>query len=133
MKRTACLIVLLLTAAASAFAGDQDFTLVNETGLTIDQLYCSPSDSKDWEEDILGTDVLADGENAEISFSREETARNWDLLIVDEDGDKIVWDEIDLLEAETITLYYENGQPTAKIETADDDDSAGDADSEDEE
>jgi hypothetical protein len=130
MKKTACLIALLLMAAPFAFAGDQDFTLVNETGLTIDQLYCSPSASKDWEEDILGTGILEDGEKAGITFSRGETARNWDLLIVDEDGDKIVWEEIDLLEAETIVLYYENGQPTAKIETAeeDEDDSAGDAD-----
>jgi hypothetical protein len=133
MKKTVCLIALLLLAAPFAFAGDQDFTLVNETGLVIDQLYCSPSESKDWEEDILGTEVLEDGEKAEITFSRDETARNWDLMIVDEDGDKVVWDEIDLLEAESITLYYENGRPTAKIMTAeeDEDDSAGDADTDD--
>jgi hypothetical protein len=51
---------------------------------------------------------------------------------VDEDGDKIYWEEIDLLDAETIILYYENGKPTAKILTADEDDSAAEADDEEE-
>jgi hypothetical protein len=132
MKRTAVFIAFLLMTASSVIAGDQDFILVNETGLTIDQFYCSPSASKDWEEDVLGTDVLENGEKAEITFSREETARDWDLLIVDEDGDKIYWEEIDLLDAETIILYYENGKPTAKILTADEDDSAAEADDEEE-
>jgi hypothetical protein len=127
MKRNAVFIAFLLMAASSVIAGDQDFILVNQTGLTIDQFYCSPSESKDWEEDVLGTDVLENGEKVEINFSREETARAWDLLIVDEDGDKIYWEEIDLLEAETIILYYENGKPTARIMTADDDEDDDDA------
>jgi hypothetical protein len=135
VKRTVGFIAFLLMAASSVIAGDQDFILVNQTGLTIDQFYCSPSESKDWEEDVLGTDVLENGEKAEINFSREETARDWDLLIVDEDGDKIYWEEIDLLEAETIILYYENGKPTAQILTADDDedDDAAAAEDEDDE
>jgi hypothetical protein len=120
MKKTAGLIVLLLTAIAPAFAGDQDFTLVNDTGLTIDQLYCSPTETKDWEQDVLGVDVLKDGEKVEIKFSRDEKAKDWDLMIVDEQGDKIYWTDIDLFEAETITLYYKDGKPTAEIKKAED-------------
>jgi hypothetical protein len=133
MKKTALLAFLML-AATAVFAGDQDFTLDNETGLTIDQLYCSPSAKPDWEEDILGTDVLKNGEKAHITFSRSETARNWDLLIVDEEGDKVEWSEIDLLEAETIILYYEDGKPTAKILTGEEEEPAeqGDVEEDDE-
>jgi hypothetical protein len=118
MKKSAGLIVLLLLAVAPAFAGDQDFTLVNETGLTVDQLYCSPTTTNVWEEDILGVDVLKDGEKVEVKFSRDEKAAEWDLMIVDEEGDKIEWTEINLLEAETITLYYKDGKPTAEIQKA---------------
>lgn len=111
-------IVAVMLAAVAAFSGDQDFTLVNETGLTINEIYCSPTTTKDWEEDVLGVDVLANGEEVEISFSRDEDACDWDLMIVDEDGDKIYWTDFDLCEAMTITLYYEDGKPTAEIENA---------------
>jgi hypothetical protein len=120
MKKIAGLIVFLMLAAVAVHAGDQDFTLVNDTGLTIDQLYVSPSAKPDWEEDILGQDVLKNGEKAHITFSRDEKAAEWDIMIVDEEGDKVYWKEIDLLEAETITLYYEDGKPTAKIDTGED-------------
>jgi hypothetical protein len=86
MKKFAGLIVLLILAAAAAFAGDQDFTLVNETGLTIDQLYCTPSTIVDWEEDILGVSVLKNDEKAHITFSRDEKAAEWDIMIVYEEG-----------------------------------------------
>jgi hypothetical protein len=126
MKKTAGLVILFLMALMPVFAGDQDFTLVNDTGLTIDQLYCSPTTTKDWEEDVLGVDVLKDGEKVEIKFSRDIKAAEWDLMIVDQEGDKIYWTEINLLEAETITLYYKDGKPTAEIKKAeeDNDDSA---------
>jgi len=117
MRKIAGYLILLLLAAAPSFAGDQDFTLINETGLTIDQVYISPTTTTDWEEDILGQDFLKDGEKVHITFSRDTKAREWDLMIVDEDGDKIYWNDLDLIEAETITLYYEKGKPTASIKT----------------
>jgi hypothetical protein len=111
-------IVALVFAAVAAFAGDQDFTLVNETGLTIVQFFCSTTTTNNWEEDVLGVDVLNSGEEVNISFSRNEDDCEWDLMIVDEDGDQIAWAGIDLCEAMRITLYYENGEPTAQIENA---------------
>ena len=53
--------------------------------MTIDQLYCSPTKVNDWEEDILGVDVLEDGEEVNITFSRDEETRHWDIMIVDKD------------------------------------------------
>src|SRR6185436_11050352 len=54
------------TSTAASTAADQDFTLVNDTGVVIDKLYVSPHDSDDWEEDILGKDTLASGESLDI-------------------------------------------------------------------
>ncbi len=112
-------IILTLALALSALAGEQDFILVNQTGLTIDQLFCSPTTTQNWEEDVLGVDVLEDEASVHIKFSRSEKACHWDLMIVDEDGDQIVWANINLCETTRITLYYENGEPTAEIETVD--------------
>ncbi len=118
MKKMLSVAVLIFVLSLAAFAGEQDFVLVNETGLTIDQFYCSPTKSNDWEEDVLGQDTLADGEQVEINFSRDEASCKWDLMIVDEEGDKIYWTNIDLCEAAKITLHYEGGKPTATIEKA---------------
>jgi hypothetical protein len=95
---------LLLAATASLLAGKQDFVLVNKTGLTVDQLYVSSSDTENWEEDVLGRDVLPNGQSVTITFEGREKQCLYDLKIVDEDGDELVWTEIDLCRASQVTL-----------------------------
>jgi hypothetical protein len=118
-KLSICLgmgVLFLLGAAAMVSAGDQDFTLVNQTGVTIMEFYCSPTTTNEWEEDVLGVDTLAPEDSVEISFSREQEECAWDLKIKDEDGDEVVWTKINLCKAAVITLYWEDGKPTAEIE-----------------
>ena len=121
MKKMVVFVTLMFVASA-AFAGDQDFTLVNETGLAIVEFYCSATTTNNWEEDILGVDILEDGDDVNIAFSHDEEACDWDFMIVDEDGDKIYWTGIDLCETESVTLYYEDGVPTADIQKVSDED-----------
>jgi hypothetical protein len=107
----------MLVLAAGAWAGSQDFTLVNRTGLTISELYVSAAQSDDWEEDILGVDVLPDGESVTIHFAPKERAKVWDLMIVDEDGDQVVWEGLRLNDIHTVTLRYDKkGNPVADLE-----------------
>jgi hypothetical protein len=103
-------------SATSSTASDQDFTLVNDTGVVIDKLYISPHDSDDWEEDILGADTLPSGESLEIKFHRAEKAPVWDLRIEDSKGNSIEWENLNLLEIAKITLNYKDGKATAKTE-----------------
>ena len=50
---------LMAVMASPALAeSKQDFDLVNRTGYTIDKVFVSPSNSKDWDDDVLGRDVL---------------------------------------------------------------------------
>lgn len=111
--------VIAMSSAAVATAPAQnrklDFTLVNKTGVTITELYVSPSDSNDWEEDVLGRDVLKHGERVDIEFSRKETTCKWDLKMVDEDDDEGVWEDLDLCRINEITIMWENKRPTAII------------------
>jgi hypothetical protein len=107
----------LLVGPLPAQAGTQDFTLVNDTGLSIVQLFISPSNTQDWEEDVLGVDVLEDGESADIEFSPQAKAEVWDMMIVDDDGDKVVWKGLRLNEISQVTLHYEKGgTPVADLE-----------------
>jgi hypothetical protein len=118
MSRFALAVAVLSLSLASPLVAQQsklDFTLLNRTGLTIQELYVSPDESDEWEEDVLGRDVLKHNESVEITFSRSEKSCDWDLKIKDADGDEIEWDSLDLCAASHITLLYQNNKPTAVI------------------
>ncbi len=119
MRKTLLLLsmVFVLLSSAAAFAGKQDFVLVNKTGVEINAVYVSPSKSNDWEEDILGEDTLDDGESVKITFDRGENASMWDLRIEDHDGNSIEWTDIPLKKISEITLKYnkKTGEGTASF------------------
>lgn len=96
--------------------GDLDFTLINRTGVEINALYVTPHNANEWGEDILGADTLLNNETLDISFSRKERAKLWDLRVEDEDGAFIEWDSLNLLEISKVTLFYKNGKATAIVE-----------------
>jgi hypothetical protein len=117
IKALVALCALSILLIPSAFAqGQQDFTLVNDTGVTINQVFISPHTTNDWEEDILGQDILADGESLEIHFSRTEKAAKWDLKVTDKEDNSITWTNLNLLEISKLTLHYENGRAWADVE-----------------
>lgn len=118
MRTFGIALVVLATSLSTPIVAQQsklDFTLLNRTGLTIQELYVSPDESDDWEEDVLGRDVLKHNESVDITFSRTEKSCDWDLKIKDADGDEVEWDSLDLCAASHITLLYQNNKPTAVI------------------
>ena len=109
--------MIAMTFPQAAVAGDQDFLLHNETGVQIHQVMVSPSESDRWGEDIMGRDVLDDGESVEILFSNSEDSEFWDLKVLDPAGDSVVWEGLNLLEASEITLKFDSdGKPIAEIQ-----------------
>ena len=123
-RRTAVQLTLsfLATLSLAAFtartarAGDQDFTIVNRTGVEIHKLFVSPHSSDEWGRDILGRDTLDDGESAEITFGDRVKAAHWDLKIEDGNGNSITWENLNLLEISKVTLHLKDGKATADIE-----------------
>jgi opacity protein-like surface antigen len=102
----------LLTAAAfavaamstAAYGAAQDFNVNNQTGQAVMTLNVSPTSSDQWGEDILGVDVLADGESAAISFDRAEDECVWDIRVTYEDGATGDWRGINLCETTDVNL-----------------------------
>ena len=115
---TGFVLFFVMVAVQISIAGDQDFTLVNETGVEINAIYISPAASDDWEEDILGDDVLEDGEELDVTFSANEDVSLWDIMIEDDEENGIQWTEINLLRASRIILKFDSttGKATALIE-----------------
>lgn len=112
----AAIAVLFLATAAVAVAGQQDFVLVNETGVDIEQLYISPVSTDEWQEDVFGENVLPDGNEVVVNFPVDGAHCRWDLKIVDGDGDEVVWKNLNLCKISTITLFWEDGKARAELE-----------------
>lgn len=58
----------LLTPEANAQTESVTFTLTNSTSRVLEEFYASPPSTSDWEEDILGVDVLNPGDSTEITI-----------------------------------------------------------------
>lgn len=106
--------IALLTVSA-ARAGDQDFTLINKTGIEIHSLHVAPHSSDEWGEDILGKDTLPDGESLDITFGKHDRAHHWDLRIEDEKGNTLTWENLDLMKIEEVTLHFKDGKAWADL------------------
>lgn len=110
-------MVALMSAPAAA--GDQDFVIINATGYVISEVYVSPVKAEDWEEDVLGRDVLGEGERTEIRFSRSTNTCRWDLKVVyEDDGSSAEWGNLNLCEISAVTLRYnrKTGETSAVTE-----------------
>ena len=93
----------LAALARPSAGGTQDFTLVNKTGVDLHNLYISESKKDAWEEDVLGDEVLSNGDSVSVTFSGK-SACQWDLLVRDKDGDSASWTDVNLCEYAKIVL-----------------------------
>jgi hypothetical protein len=101
--------VLGAFAAPAALAAEQDFVLVNATGYDISELYVAPGRSADWQDDVLGQDVLVDGQQASITFSRSADTCDWDLRVVyADDNSSAEWHGVNLCELSAVTIEYDH-------------------------
>lgn len=111
----AAFAAVLMFFAGSVKAGDQDFTLVNHTGVEIHKFYTSPHSSDEWEEDVLGEDTLADGESFDVSFPKREKSAHWDIRVEDSKGNSLTFTDINLKETSEVTLHYKDGKAWATL------------------
>ncbi|HEX8127821.1 MAG TPA: hypothetical protein VF527_01885 [Pyrinomonadaceae bacterium] len=109
-----CAVAALSLAVALA-QGKQDFTLHNQTGVEIHELYVSPHSAKEWQEDVLGRDTLPDGESVEINFARKEKAKLWDIKVVDGEETSVEWENLNLLEISEVTLHKKGERVWAEV------------------
>ena len=107
-----------LLATGPATAQDEVLTVVNRTGYTIAQLYISPNDTNNWEEDLLGWNTLLDEGQYRIDFSRSANTCWWDMKIVYElDEEEVEWSNLNFCELSRIEVYYDEGSGETSIRT----------------
>lgn len=119
MKKTMSALILAsaaLLAAAPASAVDLDFSLVNKTGYTISEVYVASSASDEWDEDILGRDLLENGDSVDISFEKGSKGCKWDLKVTYEDEEEATWNGFDLCSISSVVLRYDRKKGTTWAE-----------------
>ncbi|WP_428310726.1 hypothetical protein [Hydrocarboniphaga sp.] len=103
-KRWMGVLLALASAAVSMSAqaakGDLLFKLKNKTSAALTEFYASPPGTEDWEEDILGQDVLEPGESVKITIGDRREDCRYDLKGVFEDGEAVEQRKVDLCDTE---------------------------------
>ena len=96
--------LLAASFAAPAFAEDLVFDLHNKSSYNVIEFYASPSDVGDWEEDILGLDILASGDSTEETIADGRTQCEYDLRFVFDDESETVVQAEDICETGSFTI-----------------------------
>jgi hypothetical protein len=106
IAKSAAVAGALFLMHGAALAGQQDFTIVNKTGYSLKHIYVSESNNNSWDEDILGRDVLNDGESFDVAFGKAEKTCNWDMKVAYDDGETAVWQGLNLCQISKLTLRW---------------------------
>ncbi|WP_426019483.1 hypothetical protein [Brevundimonas sp. DWR2-3-1b1] len=77
---------------------DRHVTIKNRTGWTMLRFYASDSRKDDWEEDILGDDVLENGQNVRINIDDGSGACIYDFKAEFTNGEELIRSRINVCE-----------------------------------
>ena len=103
---TAALGLALVAPGAVAQTASVSFDLTNNTGYTLTHIYISLPSSDSWEEDILGDQVVRNGETVEIAVDDVLEACEYDLRYDFSNGESLVEESVDLcaIDGESYTV-----------------------------
>ena len=102
----ALMFVSGMAASGIASAGDADFTLVNKTGYAIREVYLSPAHKTKWGNDRLGNNTLDNNKQRLFKFADKASCKQDLMVVFDDDGSEVTWEDFDLCDLNKITLKY---------------------------
>lgn len=104
MRLRGWLALVALLWCLPGWAADYYIKITNNTGYEIYYVYVSPQSSDEWEEDVLGADILADGETLRVNLNGYDSPY-FDVKLVDEDGDSYTFMGVNVARRDlTVTL-----------------------------
>ena len=93
---TGLVLATLLSFSAPALAGIQDFTIRNNGKFAIWYIFVSPTTSDEWEEDILGEDVMPANSELNVEMTGYDNQCMFDIKIIDERENVREYYDVDL-------------------------------------
>lgn len=82
----------------SANAQDRNVNIINETSYDIVEFYASNVGERDWEEDILGPDILESGASVMIDIDDGTGYCKYDFMAIFDDGDEVIKEDVNVCE-----------------------------------
>ncbi len=96
--------------------GKVKFSLANDTGFDLEEVFLSPNNVDDWGANQLGTMRLPARTSRLIAFMSPAAGWcSWDFMTHDLKGTQLVWNDVDLCGETTVTLVYRNGTPSVRL------------------
>jgi hypothetical protein len=108
MRKSLTVLSMALIAAVVAVSfqtpaiadADKKVKIINETRHKIVRFYASRVGTDNWEEDILGEDVLGIGQSVRINFATGDYCM-YDFKAVFDDGDSLVKSRVNVCDIDT--------------------------------
>ena len=100
-----------------ASAGNADFTLVNKTGYALREVYLSPTHKTKWGNDRLGNNTLENNKSRVFKFADKASCVQDLMVVFDDDGSEVTWEDFDLCELNKITLKYNRKTKVVSADT----------------
>ena len=88
--------ILLLAGTNTAWALNRHVHIHNNTSMTMEKFYASNVGTTDYEEDILGKDVIASGDSWDINIDDGTGYCKYDFLAVFDDGTRATKDNVNV-------------------------------------
>lgn len=107
-----------LTQAPIA-GGNVAFSVINELGSSITEIYVSETSSDDWGDNLLEDEKIVDGGAFEVKFSPEQAKANakYDMAVVTSDSGEYHFEDISLEGINVITLSFnDDDEVTAELD-----------------
>lgn len=93
--KTWLVALVALCVSSMVLADDYYVDITNNTGYTIVYMHVSPGNSKSWEEDVLGNDVLMNGDTQRVTLTGYNSPY-FDVRLIDEDEDSYTFWNVDV-------------------------------------
>jgi len=108
LKKLIFSIALLLSlCAVNNFvqAQAQDFSMTNNTGMTLIDVFISPNDENNWGSDVIPKDMILDSETFNFTFTGvSDTKCVWDIMFTADNGVQYYMQDVNLCSITSITL-----------------------------
>lgn len=103
MKLKFAVACMSLVAAGSTQAANRHVDIVNKTGMTLTHFHASTTGTREWEDDILGSDTIVDGAKFDIDIDDGSGACRYDFKAVFEGGGELIKNDINVCQVTTFT------------------------------
>jgi hypothetical protein len=94
---------MVLAGVADTLALDRRVRIINNSAYDIHRFYASSVGVTNWEEDILGDDILVSGSSVVINIDDGTGYCKYDFRAVFEDGEEVVTESVNVCEISEFT------------------------------